>query len=130
MTRKPPPHGSTTTQRIASGLGLVEDTVVAQQVAGDGVVNGLMAGRSAFAMGAARVLGADLVAERRVFAATLGVEPVEGEDARTAIRDMTGGRGPDAVVEAVGSDATIELSLNRQTIEDAARRHGYASTLG
>ncbi|CAM5409190.1 2-desacetyl-2-hydroxyethyl bacteriochlorophyllide A dehydrogenase OS=Streptomyces violarus OX=67380 GN=FHS41_000364 PE=3 SV=1 [Streptomyces violarus] len=78
----------------------------------------------AFAMGAARVLGADLVAERRAFAATLGVEPVEGEDARTAIRDMTGGRGPDAVVEAVGSDATIELALK------AVRQAGRVSVIG
>ncbi|MEU1466013.1 alcohol dehydrogenase catalytic domain-containing protein [Streptomyces sp. NPDC005727] len=85
---------------------------------------GLMAAQSAFAMGAARVLGADLVAERRAFAATLGVEPVEGEHARTAIRDMTDGRGPDAVVEAVGSDATIELALK------AVRQAGRVSVIG
>ncbi|MET7607090.1 alcohol dehydrogenase catalytic domain-containing protein [Streptomyces avermitilis] len=85
---------------------------------------GLMAAQSAFAMGAARVLGADLVAERRAFAATLGVEPVEGEDARTAIREMTAGRGPDAVVEAVGSDATIQLALK------AVRQAGRVSVIG
>ncbi|SDP72161.1 Threonine dehydrogenase [Streptomyces sp. cf386] len=85
---------------------------------------GLMAAQSAFAMGAARVLGADLVAERRAFAATLGVEPVEGEDVRAAIRDMTGGRGPDAVVEAVGSDSTIELALK------AVRQAGRVSVIG
>ncbi|MBZ9638648.1 zinc-binding dehydrogenase, partial [Streptomyces sp. PSKA30] len=51
-------------------------------------------------------------------------EPVEGEDARTAIRDMTGGRGPDAVVEAVGSDATIELALK------AVRQAGRVSVIG
>lgn len=85
---------------------------------------GLMAAQSAFAMGAARVLGTDLVAERRAFAATLGVEPVEGEDVRAAIREMTGGRGPDAVVEAVGSDATIELALK------AVRQAGRVSVIG
>ncbi|WP_328403341.1 alcohol dehydrogenase catalytic domain-containing protein [Streptomyces sp. NBC_00390] len=85
---------------------------------------GLMAAQSAFAMGAARVLGADLVAERRTFAATLGVEPIEGEDARTVIREMTAGRGPDAVVEAVGSDATIELALK------AVRQAGRVSVIG
>jgi threonine dehydrogenase-like Zn-dependent dehydrogenase len=85
---------------------------------------GLMAAQSAFAMGAARVLGADLVAERRAFAATLGVEPVEGEDARTAVREMTAGRGPDAVIEAVGSDATIQLALK------AVRQAGRVSVIG
>ncbi|MEU0086287.1 alcohol dehydrogenase catalytic domain-containing protein [Streptomyces sp. NPDC006274] len=85
---------------------------------------GLMAAQSAFAMGAARVLGVDPVAERRAFAAALGVEPVEGEDAHAAIRDMTGGRGPDAVVEAVGSDTTIELALG------AVRQAGRVSVIG
>ncbi|MFH9067132.1 alcohol dehydrogenase catalytic domain-containing protein [Streptomyces coeruleorubidus] len=85
---------------------------------------GLMAAQSAFAMGAARVLGADLVAERRAFAAGLGVEPVEGDDAKAAVREMTGGRGPDAVVEAVGSDATIELALK------AVRQAGRVSVIG
>ncbi|CAL9650285.1 alcohol dehydrogenase catalytic domain-containing protein [Streptomyces levis] len=85
---------------------------------------GLMAAQSAFAMGAARVLGVDLVAERRAFAAGLGVEPVEGDDARAAIRDMTAGRGPDAVVEAVGSDATIQLALK------AVRQAGRVSVIG
>lgn len=85
---------------------------------------GLMAAQSAFAMGAARVLGADLVPERRAFAASLGVEPVEGEDSKAAVREMTGGRGPDAVVEAVGSDATIELALK------AVRQAGRVSVVG
>ncbi|MFI1165476.1 alcohol dehydrogenase catalytic domain-containing protein [Streptomyces sp. NPDC020801] len=85
---------------------------------------GLMAAQSAFAMGAARVLGTDPVADRRDFAATLGVEPVGGEDARTAVREMTGGRGPDAVVEAVGSDAAIELALK------AVRQAGRVSVIG
>ncbi|MDL2076028.1 alcohol dehydrogenase catalytic domain-containing protein [Streptomyces sp. GXMU-J15] len=85
---------------------------------------GLMAAQSAFAMGAARVLGVDLVAERRAFAAELGVEPVEDEDVRAGIRELTGGRGPDAVVEAVGSDATIELALK------SVRQAGRVSVIG
>jgi threonine dehydrogenase-like Zn-dependent dehydrogenase len=64
-----------------------------------------MATQPACAMGAVRVLGTDLVAERLALAVTLGVEPVEGDGAHSAIREMPGGRGP----EAVGSDATIEL---------------------
>ncbi|MEU6775191.1 alcohol dehydrogenase catalytic domain-containing protein [Streptomyces sp. NPDC046759] len=85
---------------------------------------GLMAAQAAFVMGAARVLGVDLVAERRAFAETLGVESVGGEDARAAVREMTAGRGPDAVVEAVGSDATIGLALK------AVRQAGRVSVVG
>ncbi|MFC8783930.1 zinc-binding dehydrogenase [Streptomyces nigra] len=85
---------------------------------------GLMAAQSAFAMGAARVLGADLVPERRAFAASFGVEPVEGDDPKAAVRELTGGRGPDVVVEAVGSDATIELALK------AVRPAGRVSVIG
>ncbi|MER5613886.1 alcohol dehydrogenase catalytic domain-containing protein [Streptomyces sp. NPDC002215] len=85
---------------------------------------GLMAAQSAFAMGAARVLGVDLVEERRVFAAASGVEPVEGDDALAAIKEMTAGRGPEVVVEAVGADATIKLAL------ESVRHAGRVSVIG
>ncbi|WP_234388274.1 MULTISPECIES: hypothetical protein [Streptomyces] len=42
-----------------------------------------MAAQPACAMGTVRVLGTDLVAERRALAAALGVEPVEGAGARS-----------------------------------------------
>ncbi|MCP2275702.1 zinc-binding dehydrogenase [Nocardia amikacinitolerans] len=88
--------------RIAPG-----DTVV---VIGLGPV-GLMAVQSAFAMGAARVLGVDLVADRRARAAELGAEPVESDDPKTAVREMLGG-GADVALEAVGADATIKLATS------------------
>jgi threonine dehydrogenase-like Zn-dependent dehydrogenase len=88
--------------RIAAG-----DTVV---VIGLGPV-GLMAVQSAFAMGAARVLGVDLVSERRKHAAELGAEPIESDDPKAAIRDMLGD-GADVAIEAVGADATIKLAIS------------------
>ncbi len=71
---------------------------------------GLMAVQSAFVLGAGRVLGIDLVPERRAAAAALGAEPVDG-DPKVVVRDRTRGRGADAVIEAVGADATIDLSI-------------------
>lgn len=71
---------------------------------------GLMAVQSAFVLGAGRVLGIDLVPERRVAAVAFGAEPVDG-DPKVVVRELTGGRGADAVIEAVGADATIDLSI-------------------
>ncbi|MGN2639610.1 zinc-binding dehydrogenase [Nocardia takedensis] len=88
--------------RIAPG-----DTVV---VIGLGPV-GLMAVQAAFAMGAARVLGVDLLAERRERAAALGAEPVDSDDPKSAVRERLGG-GADVAIEAVGADATIALAIS------------------
>ncbi|MFG2638319.1 zinc-dependent alcohol dehydrogenase [Streptomyces sp. NPDC048362] len=72
---------------------------------------GDMACRIALARGAERVFGIDLVPERLARANRRGVETY---DLRTfddekalvnAIRDETGGRGPDAVIDAVGTEA-------------------------
>ena len=58
-----------------------------------------------------RVIGVDLVPERREMAARHGIEVVDpsglesGSDIADALRDMTAGRGPDAVVDAVGMEA-------------------------
>ena len=70
---------------------------------------GIMSVLAAQIMGASRVLAIDLVDERRAAAAALGAEPVEGAP-RLAVREMTGGRGADVVLEAVGADATIDLA--------------------
>src|SRR6476469_5477481 len=72
---------------------------------------GIMSVLSAQIMGAARVLAIDLVPERRAAAAALGAEPVESGDAKSALREMTGGRGAGVVLEAVGADATIDLAM-------------------
>jgi 2-desacetyl-2-hydroxyethyl bacteriochlorophyllide A dehydrogenase len=72
---------------------------------------GLLSALSALAMGAGRVLGVDLVPERRAHAATLGIEPVDGDDPKAGVQELTGGKGADVVLEAVGADATIVLSV-------------------
>ncbi|HET9648019.1 MAG TPA: alcohol dehydrogenase catalytic domain-containing protein, partial [Microlunatus sp.] len=58
-----------------------------------------------------RVIGVDPVPERREMAARHGVEVIDpsglqsGSDVADVLRDLTGGRGPDAVVDAVGMEA-------------------------
>jgi threonine dehydrogenase-like Zn-dependent dehydrogenase len=56
-----------------------------------------------------RVIGVDLVPERLQRAAARGVEVVDlqqhGKDLGDAIRELTDGRGPDSVVDAVGMEA-------------------------
>jgi len=58
-----------------------------------------------------RVIGVDVVPERRAMAARHGVEVIDpsglesGSDVADALRDLTDGRGPDAVVDAVGMEA-------------------------
>jgi 2-desacetyl-2-hydroxyethyl bacteriochlorophyllide A dehydrogenase len=71
---------------------------------------GLCAVRSALALGAARVLAVDPVAGRRTRAADSGAEPVEGPTVESVL-DATGGRGADAVIDAVASDATLDDAL-------------------
>jgi threonine dehydrogenase-like Zn-dependent dehydrogenase len=81
-----------------------EGTVV---VLGLGPV-GDMSSRVAQHRGASRVIGVDLVPERLERARARGVEVVDltqVDDLADAIRDMTGGRGPDSVIDAVGMEA-------------------------
>ncbi|MEU1408199.1 zinc-dependent alcohol dehydrogenase [Streptomyces sp. NPDC005728] len=72
---------------------------------------GDMACRIAMARGAERVFGVDLVPERLVRAGRRGVQTFDlraFDDEKalvTAIRDRTDGRGPDAVIDAVGTEA-------------------------
>ncbi len=56
----------------------------------------------------ARVFGVDLVSERLEMAARNGIEVLNLEDHQDisdALRDLTGGRGPDSVIDAVGMEA-------------------------
>ncbi len=71
---------------------------------------GLCAVRSALTLGAGRVLGVDPVAGRRDRAADSGAEPVEGPTVE-AVLQATGGRGADAVIDAVAHDATLDDAL-------------------
>ena len=71
---------------------------------------GLCAVRSALALGAGRVLAVDPVAGRRTRAADSGAEPIEGPTVG-AVLEATGGRGADAVIDAVARDATLDDAL-------------------
>jgi threonine dehydrogenase-like Zn-dependent dehydrogenase len=68
---------------------------------------GDMATRIAQQRGIEKVIGVDLVPERVTRARAHGVDVVglEGDDPVGEIREMTAGRGPDAVIDAVGMEA-------------------------
>ena len=87
---------------VTAGVG-VGSTVY---IAGAGPV-GLLTIASAQLQGAGRVFCVDREPDRLARARDLGAEPVDlsGEDVVEVLRDLTGGPGPDAVVDAVGVDA-------------------------
>ncbi|MER7499385.1 zinc-dependent alcohol dehydrogenase [Nonomuraea pusilla] len=69
---------------------------------------GQMAARAAFLMGAERVIAIDRHPERlRMAAEAVGAEVLDYErvDVLDALKEMTGGRGPDVCVEAVGMES-------------------------
>jgi threonine dehydrogenase-like Zn-dependent dehydrogenase len=69
---------------------------------------GDMCCRIAMHQGADRVIGIDLVPERLSRARARGVEVLdleEHDDLGEAVRELTGGRGTDAVIDAVGLEA-------------------------
>jgi threonine dehydrogenase-like Zn-dependent dehydrogenase len=69
---------------------------------------GQMSARIALQRGAGAVFGVDLVPERLAVAASHGVQPVDvSNDGNGAdqLRELTGGRGPDSVIDAVGMEA-------------------------
>jgi threonine dehydrogenase-like Zn-dependent dehydrogenase len=69
---------------------------------------GQMCTRIARHKGAETVIGVDSVPERLAMARRHGVETIDSdsvEDVSGAIREMTGGRGPDGVIDAVGMEA-------------------------
>jgi threonine dehydrogenase-like Zn-dependent dehydrogenase len=70
---------------------------------------GDMSARIALHRGAARVIGVDVVPERLERARATGVEVVdlsEHDDLGDVVRELTDGRGPDSVVDAVGMEAS------------------------
>ncbi|WP_421120979.1 zinc-dependent alcohol dehydrogenase [Aquihabitans daechungensis] len=69
---------------------------------------GQMAARIARHRGASLVLGIDLVPERLAMAARNGIVPVnldDHDDIGERVRELTGGRGTDSVIDAVGMEA-------------------------
>jgi threonine dehydrogenase-like Zn-dependent dehydrogenase len=70
---------------------------------------GQLAARIARQLGVHRVIGVDPVPERRAAAERFGVETVDPgalDDTAAALIDMVDGRGPDAVIDAVGMEAS------------------------
>ncbi|OBJ56156.1 zinc-binding dehydrogenase [Mycobacterium sp. 1423905.2] len=84
---------------------------------------GLCALRSAYLHGAAEVFAIDLVDGRRQRAADWGATPITSPAAE-AILAATGGRGVDAVIDAVATDASLTDALN------AVRPGGTVSVVG
>ncbi|MBA2694577.1 MAG: zinc-dependent alcohol dehydrogenase [Ornithinimicrobium sp.] len=69
---------------------------------------GLLAVRAALHQGIRRVIGVDLIPERLALARAAGAEVVdlsEADDVPARLREMTEGRGPDGVLDAVGMEA-------------------------
>jgi threonine dehydrogenase-like Zn-dependent dehydrogenase len=69
---------------------------------------GEMCTRIAQHLGAGTVIGLDLVPERLARAGAHGVQTIDVsavDDAADAVRELTGGRGPDSVIDAVGMEA-------------------------
>jgi len=69
---------------------------------------GEMATRVAQHLGAGQVIGLDLVPERLTRSQAHGVTTIDvssTDDVAAAVRELTGGRGPDSVIDAVGMEA-------------------------
>lgn len=85
---------------------------------------GLMAVEAAYVLGAGMVYAIDPIAERRTLAEEAGAIALHPDVAIETIKDATRGRKLDSVVEAVGADATVDLSLR------LVRRRGTVSVIG
>ncbi len=94
----------------AACLGDVEHRTAV--VVGCGPV-GLMAVLASMELDAEHVFAVDAVPERLAFAERLGATPLPLEaDAPARLRDLTEGRGADAVLECVGSAASARLAFD------------------
>lgn len=87
-----------------------EDTIA---IWGCGPV-GQFAIKSAFLLGAARVIAIDTVPERLALAAASGAITVDfmNEDVYDRIQDLTHGRGADACIDAVGTEPETRASFD------------------
>ncbi len=80
---------------------------------------GQFAIRSAFMLGAERVIAIDRIPERLQMASDYGKAEVlnyEEVDAGEVLKEMTGGRGPDAVIDAVGLEAHGNDLMGLETV--------------
>jgi threonine dehydrogenase-like Zn-dependent dehydrogenase len=83
---------------------------------------GQFAIRSAFMMGAGRVIAIDQVPERLALAQAAGAETIDFSegDLQERIKALTNGEGPDAVIEAVGLESHGSGSLLEKVQETVA----------
>jgi threonine dehydrogenase-like Zn-dependent dehydrogenase len=82
--------------------------------------------QAARAAGAAHVFAIDKVPARLAVAESFGAEAVhlEDDEPRAAVRAVTGGRGVDVAVDAVGHPAALELAVR------LTRKAGTVSAIG
>lgn len=75
---------------------------------------GQMAIRSAFLLGAERVIAIDTVPERLALAQSAGATTIdfEQEDVYERIQELTKGRGADACIDAVGTEPAVATSFD------------------
>lgn len=85
---------------------------------------GQFAIRSAFMMGAERVIAIDEVPERLQMARDAGAETIDFSlgDLQERIKDMTFGKGPDGVIEAVGLESHGSGGILEKVQETVAKR--------
>ena len=87
---------------------------------------GLCAVQAARAAGASQVVAIDTVEDRLSAAESIGAEPVHltEDDPRGAVKRLTGGRGVDASIDAVGHPDALDLACR------LARKAGIVSATG
>jgi len=113
----------TTGLEVATEGGIHPGDTVA--VIGCGPV-GLMAIQAAATFLPARLLAVDTVASRLAMAARFGAEPIDAAavDVPTAVRERSGDRGADVVLECVGAIPALDTAV------DSVRRGGRVSVIG
>ena len=96
-------------------------------VVGTGMI-GLLTIQALRTAGCGRILAADLAVDRLTLAGELGADDViqtgDGIDLPAIVRERTGGLGADLVMEAVGADATVSMSV------DSVRKGGKVVLIG
>jgi threonine dehydrogenase-like Zn-dependent dehydrogenase len=110
----PPEAAIFVTDTLATGFVAAERGRVAPgdvvAVVGGGAV-GQMASLACQAVGAAAVVVADLLPVRRAVAAANGALGAEPATVKAVIDELTGGRGADVVVEAVGGSGPLAAAI-------------------
>ncbi|MDQ3144714.1 MAG: glutathione-dependent formaldehyde dehydrogenase [Pseudomonadota bacterium] len=88
---------------------------------------GLFAIQSAFLLGAHRVIAVDHFPRRLELAKSMGADVLhfEGVDVREALFEMTGGIGPDAVIDCVGMESH---GMAIDNIIDTVKAHTFLGT--